>query len=366
MWEIYISVTGNCNLGCRYCYEKNTTPHGKLPIDPCSYSIDDVLRLLGEVAKNRDTVSLVFFGGEPTLRPDLLRDWSAAVAAAYPAVHQVLHTNGLLMDTVAERFYPDLESIILSVNMESRITLGSRDFYLNTVRRNVEWVKGIADVPVILRLTYTEQSNFLATCFLLEDVVDAIHWQIAAISGSDLENALRNYSTDMSLLTGKWFSQLRTGSKGPAFVPLDYAFLVASDPSTFDASVPPCGYGNTLLFVDVDGTMYACPEMKVCGETKIGHIRTGFGFDNVRRDFLHKLDACKDCPARYYCRGRCPGMHLRLAAEPLHAICDMTRKQLGDFVAQMNLLTPSEKTRHLSRLRTQRLQRLMALLECVP
>lgn len=365
MLEVFLSVTGGCNLNCRYCYEKDRRTEKQHPLSVCNYTITDVLALLERLSEYKDSIYVYFYGGEPTLKPELLHEWSLRIKEKYPFVYQVLHTNGLLLDALPKSFFGNIEFILLSVNMESQIAYGSRDFYIATVRKNIEWVRNIIEIPIILRLTYTSNSHFLETCFLFEDISDAIYWQIANGLEDDIGQTLLNYNVDISLLMNKWFSQLQKPTV-PQYLPFDYAFLITSNTAESKEKTAPCGFGRPMLFVDLDGTIYACPEMKQLSQGKIGHISNGFDLRLTNNLFNEILEKCNNCVAKTYCRTRCPSMHLRSSIDVQEQICKATRTMLKDFLRYKENLDDLVKKRYLSRIRASQIRRFMGLVECVP
>ncbi len=233
------------------------------------------------------------------------------------------------------------------------------------MRKNIEWVRNITEIPVILRLTYTSDSHFLETCFLFEDLSDAVYWQITSTQDNDIGQTILNYYTDISLLMNKWFSQLHKPTN-PQYIPFDYAFLVTSNTSEFKKNTAPCGFGRSILFVDLDGAIYACPEMVHYAQEKIGHIKTGFDLKPTNDMFIEILEKCSNCIANNYCRTRCPNMHLKSSIAIQEHICKVTRTILEDFFRYKEKLDDSVKKRYLSRIKAPQIRRFMGNVECVP
>ena len=85
-----LSVTGQCNLRCRYCMPSGTLPCGEEPL-----TLEELLRLAALSARcGIDTVRIT--GGEPLVRPGVER--LAAGLKAVPGIRKVaLTTNGVLL-----------------------------------------------------------------------------------------------------------------------------------------------------------------------------------------------------------------------------------------------------------------------------
>lgn len=71
---ITLTLTQDCNLRCRYCYEPNKSRDYYMSFDVARQAVIDAMR-----AKNKyEEVEFDFFGGEPMLAFDLIRelvDW---------------------------------------------------------------------------------------------------------------------------------------------------------------------------------------------------------------------------------------------------------------------------------------------------
>ena len=85
-----LSVTGQCNLRCRYCMPSGALPCGEEPL-----TLEELLRLAALSARcGIDTVRIT--GGEPLVRPGVER--LAAGLKAVPGIRKVaLTTNGVLL-----------------------------------------------------------------------------------------------------------------------------------------------------------------------------------------------------------------------------------------------------------------------------
>ena len=83
------NVTGHCNMTCPHCYAS-----AALKPLPGELSTEQALRLLGEMAKAGVQV-VIFSGGEPLLRQDLL---TLVAEATRLGLHAQLSTNGVLID----------------------------------------------------------------------------------------------------------------------------------------------------------------------------------------------------------------------------------------------------------------------------
>jgi len=70
IFNVVVMPTLNCNLSCSYCFQKN-----KITSNDLSYS--NIIKIIDEIfnwTKNKKIkkINTTFFGGEPTLRPDII------------------------------------------------------------------------------------------------------------------------------------------------------------------------------------------------------------------------------------------------------------------------------------------------------
>lgn len=86
---ITLYVTPRCNLNCSYCYEPKHTS----PVDLAESQIDTVFDAIA--ASSTPIVAVVVFGGEPTLRWDLVRH--ILHMKRYPGIRLILFSNGIFL-----------------------------------------------------------------------------------------------------------------------------------------------------------------------------------------------------------------------------------------------------------------------------
>jgi len=88
--ETYVlHITKQCNMQCRYCYEKDKTS---------KYTWEEIKYLLDNIIKYNKAFSLEFLGGEPTLEPQYIRNTVEYLKSIKDLdVNFVITTNGTLL-----------------------------------------------------------------------------------------------------------------------------------------------------------------------------------------------------------------------------------------------------------------------------
>jgi len=121
--NFYVTLTTNCNQRCKYCYGKSCEDFGSdfhgLTIDysvPSSvnYQIDALRKFLEH---DGDPV-LIFYGGEPLLKVDKMKETMDAI----PNAHFAIQTNGLLLDRLESKYLNRLDSIFVSLDGDEKTT----------------------------------------------------------------------------------------------------------------------------------------------------------------------------------------------------------------------------------------------------
>ena len=122
----YVTLTNNCNLKCRYCYGKACEDFGSdfhgLSIDyslPTSIAYDT--EILRKFLQRDSEPVVVFYGGEPLLRMDKLRE----IMNQLTTCRFVIQTNGLLLSKLEPEYVNKFDAILVSVDGDEALT----DYY---------------------------------------------------------------------------------------------------------------------------------------------------------------------------------------------------------------------------------------------
>ena len=102
--HLTLHLTDRCNLACRYCYAQHGTS---------DMTLETALAAVDECTRCEENPGIIFFGGEPLLREDLIFDVIDACERREPhRFHYKVTTNGTL---VTDAFLARAESVRLHV-----------------------------------------------------------------------------------------------------------------------------------------------------------------------------------------------------------------------------------------------------------
>ena len=196
----HVILTSDCNLQCQYCFGESLDDFDEdfgdnIEVDydlprKVNYSVDSLEMFC---RKDPDCV-LTFYGGEPLLGIDMLRQIMDKVAPK----HFMIQTNGLLLDRLEPKYVNRFHTILVSIDGEEALT----DYYrgAGTFRKVINNLKLIKQNgfqgELIARVTVMEQTDIYKQIRWLlnndEFSFSSIHWQLnAGFWGNDYQR--RNF-----------------------------------------------------------------------------------------------------------------------------------------------------------------------------
>ncbi len=308
----HLILTDECNLCCTYCRGKIFTTEipetTGTPVDdelPVDLAID--LEQLYDFLRKDSDAALTFYGGEPLLRLDLIRD----IAAHAPVKSFLLHTNGLLLDRVEPELAGRFETILVSIDGPPAITDANRgEGVFARVTENLRrLVQSGFSGEVVARMTVTEETDIdTAVRYLAENEYfsfRSIHWQMDADFWNDYHTrdfaawAETNYNPGVRSLVGRWVAVMRDEGRVMRW----YPFLDTMQDLLLDRPSPlRCGSGHGNYSIMTDGSIAPCPIMVGMREHYLGHIATA---DPATLGKVSVTGACTECSIRDFCGGRC-------------------------------------------------------------
>jgi putative peptide-modifying radical SAM enzyme len=308
----HVILTDDCNLCCRYCRGKefdlllsgddSSSVDFFMPTE-LSYNLESLYSFL----KKDPEGCLTFYGGEPLMRTDLIRE----IMDNAPVKRFFIQTNGLLLHELENEYLDRLEAILVSIDGPEEITDLNRG--KGTFSRVIENVLKVRregfDGEIIARMTVTEGTDiYEAVNFLISDPTcqfSSAHWQIDADFSCNCRQEIfeswisGNYMPGIRKLIAEWV--LTMERKG--YVPRLYPFLqTAEDLLRGENSRLRCGCGYASYTITTDGHICPCPIMIGMKDYYVGHITSA---DPRNLPVVHMEGSCRVCPIYGFCGGRC-------------------------------------------------------------
>lgn len=299
-------------MHCRYCYGKCLDDFG----EPFPFEVDDSLPTsitynltdLTEFLERDLEPTIIFYGGEPLLAHDKMREIMDSVQAkAF-----IMQTNGLLLDQLDEKYCRKFNTVLVSLDGDEDIT----DYYrgTGTYRKVVENLKLFRsrgfDGELIARMTVdTETDMREAVRWLLfnkEFPFESVHWQLDAQFWQNdyelkrIQEWFERYNRGVRDLVEDWISHMEATGR----VLRIYPFIgVMKSLLSGESTKLRCGAGWVEFNIQTDGNITPCPVMAGMKKFYLGNIHETDPRSLV--DAALVGNPCPKCAIYGVCGGRC-------------------------------------------------------------
>ncbi len=343
-----LHMAHDCNLACRYCFAEEGTYHGQKR-ELMSYEVGKkALDFLIENSGNRVNLEVDFFGGEPLMNFEVVKQLVAYGRSREKEAGKnfrfTLTTNGVLLDDeVTEFCNREISNVVLSLDgrkcvndrmRPARNGQGSFDIIVPKFKRFVEQ-RG--DKSYYVRGTFTHENldfyqDFLAMADLgfkeisIEPVVAP-----PSASYSIKEEDIAAICEEYDKLAKDLIEREKSGKPITFF---HFKIDLNGGPCVYKR-LSGCGSGTEYLAVTPGGDLYPCHQFVGIDEFKLGDVDHGITNTAVVEDFkccnVYAKDKCKDCFARFYCSGGCAANAYQFHGNILDAYdigCELQRKRI--------------------------------------
>lgn len=328
-----LHVAHTCNLNCSYCFASQGKYHGERAIMSLEVG-KRALDFLIENSGNRHNLEVDFFGGEPLMNFDMLKQL-VAYARSIEKQHNknfrfTLTTNGVLVDDeVIEWANKEMSNVVLSldgrkeVHDRFRVDYAGNGSWEKIVPKFQKFVEARGDKSYYMRGTFTHANpDFINDIqamldlgfseLSMEPVVCAAD-DPSALTEEDLQIVMKGYEQLAHLM-------IERRKQGKPFTFYHYMIDLTAGPCIYKR-ISGCGSGTEYMAVTPWGDLYPCHQFVGEEKFKLGDIYNGVTNQEIRNEFaacnVYAHQECKTCWARLYCSGGC-------AANAYHATGKIT------------------------------------------
>lgn len=316
-----LNIAHDCNIRCGYCFASTGDYHGGrklMPLSVASKAIDFLL----ETSGSRKRLEVDFFGGEPLMNFDVVRE---TVLYAREKEKQfgkrigfTITTNGTLLDKEIEEFINEnMDNIVLSIDGRKQINDRMRKYvdgtgtYDSIMPRLKSFVSSRGDKSYYIRGTFT--ANNLDFCNDVLHLADQGFKEISiepVVAEKEKGYALKEEHLpiiyqEYEKLAAKYIEYNESG-KGFRY----YHFLMDLDggPCVYKR-ISACGSGVEYFAVTPDGELYPCHQFVGRQDYLMGDVWKGVVRKELQEEFsentVYHKGKCRECWARFYCSGGC-------------------------------------------------------------
>ncbi|MCL2796600.1 MAG: radical SAM protein [Firmicutes bacterium] len=303
-----LHLTADCNLKCDYCYVKRGEVGMKKEVALCV--IDNA------IAAGQKKTGVAFFGGEPLLHKDLIRDTVAYARKASEGTECKfffkLTTNGVLLDEEFIRFCKR-ENIFTAISLDGheaahnahRKDLGGKGSYERVAAHAKLLLKRMPNSPVMMTVNpdtvkyYAESVEHLHNLgffYILCGINYAAKWREA-----DLKELARQYKK-----LAEFYYAAMMAEKKLYLSPFEMKIYSHVHNRTYCGER--CELSKNQISVGPDGSVYPCIEFVGDPVYKIGDIHSGVDPAAQQKLFLEnrkEKTACEACAIRIRCNHYC-------------------------------------------------------------
>ena len=328
-----LHVAHTCNLNCAYCFASQGKYNGER--DVMSLEVGKrALDFLVENSGSRHNLEVDFFGGEPLMNFDVVKDL-VAYARSIEKEHNknfrfTLTTNGVLVDDdVIDFANKECSNVVLSLDGRKEI----HDRYRVDYAGNGSWEKIVPKFQKFVEArngkNYYMRGTFThANPDFLKDIQQMLDLGFSELSmepvvcapgdpseltEEDLAIVMKQYEDLADLM-------LKRDKEGKPFTFYHYMIDLTGGPCIYKR-ISGCGSGTEYMAVTPWGDLYPCHQFVGDEKFKLGNVWDGVTNKEIQSEFaacnVYAHPECKDCWARLYCSGGC-------AANAYHATGSVT------------------------------------------
>ncbi len=316
-----LHIAHTCNLNCSYCFASQGKYSGERAM--MSYEVGKrALDFLVEHSGNRSNLEVDFFGGEPLMNFQVVKDLVAYARSIEKEKGKnfrfTLTTNGVLVDDdVIDFANRECSNVVLSldgrkeVHDRYRVDYAGKGSWENIVPKFQKFVEAREGKNYYMRGTFTHANpDFLEDIKEMLDLgfrelsmepVVAAPGDPSALTQEDMEIVKEQYEKLAELM-------LQQDKKKDPFTFYHYMIDLTGGPCIYKR-ISGCGSGTEYMAVTPWGDLFPCHQFVGDDKFKLGDIWQGVTNHEIQKEFascnVYAHEECKNCWARLYCSGGC-------------------------------------------------------------
>lgn len=316
-----LHIAHDCNLACKYCFAEEGEYHGRRAL--MSFEVGKkALDFLIASSGNRRNLEVDFFGGEPLLNFQVVKDL-VAYGREQEKIHNkcfrfTLTTNGVLLnEEVMEFCNREMANVVLSIDGRKEVNDKMRPFrngsgsYDLILPKFLKFAESRGQQKYYVRGTFTR--NNLDFCEDVLHLADLGFTQISVepvVASPDEDYAIREEDVPYICEQYDRLAQemIRREKEGRGFTFFHFMLDLTGGPCVYKR-LSGCGSGSEYLAVTPWGDLYPCHQFVGREEYLMGNVDTGVTRPDIRDEFkacnVYTKEKCRDCFARFYCSGGC-------------------------------------------------------------
>lgn len=316
-----LHIAHDCNLACRYCFAEEGEYHGRRAL--MSYEVGKkALDFLVKNSGNRKNLEVDFFGGEPTMNwqvvKDLVKYGRSLEEASNKKFRFTLTTNGVLLnDEIMEFCNKEMGNVVLSVDGRREVHDHMRPFrngkgsYDLVIPKFRKFAESRHQDKYYVRGTFTHYNLDFAKDVL--SLADQGFKQISiepVVAPPEEDYAIRR--EDLPVIMEQYDilakEMIKREKEGRGFNFFHFMIDLTGGPCVYKR-LSGCGSGGEYLAVTPWGDLYPCHQFVGNEQFLLGNVDEGVVRPDLVEEFkkvnVYSKPECASCFARFYCSGGC-------------------------------------------------------------
>jgi len=342
-----LNIAHDCNLRCKYCFASTGdfgTGRKMMTFETGRRAIDFLI----EKSEDRENLELDFFGGEPLMNFDTVKQIVEYARSREKECGKrfrfTITTNGLLLDDDKIDFInKEMSNVVFSIdgrketNDNVRIRVDGSGCYDSILPKFKKLVEQRGDKEYYVRGTFTKYNiDFSEDVFsLYNEGFDQISVE-PVVCGSENPYALTEKELSEIFKEYERLAEriLENEEKGEKFNFFHFMLDLDQGPCAIKR-LRGCGCGNEYVAVTPDGDIFPCHQFVGIDEFKMGNLYEGTFNQDMKSDFaaahVYTKPECRECWAKFYCSGGCNANNYMYAGDVHNAhrfSCQIEKKRL--------------------------------------
>jgi len=334
-----LHIAHDCNMCCKYCFAGEGEYSGDRSL--MSFEVGKrALDFLIEQSGSRKNLEVDFFGGEPLLNFDVVKQLVAYARSIEKEKGKnfrfTLTTNGVLLDDeVMEWANKECYNVVLSLdgrketNDRMRRTRNDKGTYDLILPKFQKMAKERNQQGYYIRGTYTHYNTDFANDIL--HLADLGFEQLAmepVVTDPKMDYALQE--SDIPKLKDQYDllakEMCKRNREGKGFTFFHYMIDLEGGPCIYKR-ISGCGVGTDYMAVTPWGDLYPCHQFVGDEKFLLGNVFDGVKNTDIVNEFklcnVYSREACQDCFAKLYCSGGCSANAYHTTGK-ITGTCDMS------------------------------------------
>ena len=339
-----LHIAHDCNLACKYCFADEGEYHGQkrelMSLEVGKQAIDFLIENSG----NRVNLEVDFFGGEPLMNFDVVKEIVAYGRSKEKAANKnfrfTLTTNGMLLnDEVIDFCNREISNVVLSldgrkeINDMMRPTRNGKGSYDIIVPKFQKFVEKRGDKSYYVRGTFTRNNLDFTKDFELMTELGFKEISIEPVVTPD-ENDYAIREEDLPTIFEQYdklaVEMIRRHKSGEDFNFFHFMIDLEGGPCVAKR-LSGCGSGTEYLAVTPWGDFYPCHQFVGNEKFLLGNVDEGILNTDIRDEFkccnVYAKEKCRKCFARFYCSGGCAANAYNFSGE-YDIGCELQKKRI--------------------------------------